>query len=202
MRPTGRLIHPLVDAGRMPHLKALVERGVMGDLMTLQPILSPILWTSIATGERAYRHGIHGFVEPTPDGARLRPTASTSAKMQSALEYSRAGREALSRRRLVCEPSRGADQTALRLASIPVAPASASVEHWPPQPNSVRPERLAEALTELRLHPTEDYGAMLSQFIPAASRFDQRDPERAGCSVPSPDGSPECPLGARQSSLL
>jgi predicted AlkP superfamily phosphohydrolase/phosphomutase len=37
------MIHPLLDAGRMPHLKRLIEAGVMGNLLTLQPMLSPIL---------------------------------------------------------------------------------------------------------------------------------------------------------------
>ena len=31
--------------------------------------LSPMLWNSIATGKRADKHGILGFVEPTPDGS-------------------------------------------------------------------------------------------------------------------------------------
>ena len=73
-----QLMHPLIDSGRMPHLKRLVEHGTIGNLQTLQPVLSPILWTSIATGKRAYLHGVHGFVEPTPDGTALRPTASST----------------------------------------------------------------------------------------------------------------------------
>ena len=37
------------------------NRGVMGNLATLQPILSPMLWNSVATGNFADKHGIHGF---------------------------------------------------------------------------------------------------------------------------------------------
>ena len=33
----------------------------MGNLATLQPILSPMLWNSVATGKFADKHGILGF---------------------------------------------------------------------------------------------------------------------------------------------
>jgi predicted AlkP superfamily phosphohydrolase/phosphomutase len=38
-----RVINPLMDAGKMPHLQRLVERGVMGNMATLHPVLSPML---------------------------------------------------------------------------------------------------------------------------------------------------------------
>ena len=47
-----KVISPLMDKGEMPHLQKLVERGVMGELATLTPTLSPVLWNSIATGKR------------------------------------------------------------------------------------------------------------------------------------------------------
>ena len=50
----------------MPTLDAFINRGVMGNLATLQPILSPMLWNSVATGKFADKHGIHGFIEPDP----------------------------------------------------------------------------------------------------------------------------------------
>ena len=59
-----RAINPLMDAGKKPHLQRLVERGVMGNIATLHPVLSPMLWTSIATGKRPHQHGVLGFVEP------------------------------------------------------------------------------------------------------------------------------------------
>ena len=38
-----KIITPLLDSGAMPHLKALLERGALGNLATLTPILSPML---------------------------------------------------------------------------------------------------------------------------------------------------------------
>jgi tetratricopeptide (TPR) repeat protein/arylsulfatase A-like enzyme len=171
------MIHPLLDAGRMPNLQRLVENGVMGSLLSLQPMLSPILWTSIATGKRAYLHGVHGFVEPTPDGTGLRPTASSTRKCKALWNIlSQAGKRCHAVGWYASHPAEAINGVCVS-HQFPVAPASATVEHWPPQPNSVQPFDRAESLAELRLHPAEVNGPMLSQFIPLASRLDQRDPE-------------------------
>ena len=68
-----KVINPLMDAGKMPNLEKLVNQGVKGNLSTLYPMLSPMLWTSIATGKRAHKHGIHGFSEPDPQSGCVRP---------------------------------------------------------------------------------------------------------------------------------
>ena len=78
-----RLIHPLLDSGRMPHLAGLVEGGVMGNIASLEPMLSPVLWTSVATGVRGDRHGILGFTEPDPEAGGIRPVRSTSRRRKA-----------------------------------------------------------------------------------------------------------------------
>lgn len=55
------LIEPLVASGRMPHVASLVERGARARLLTLNPTLSPVIWTTIATGVKPERHGIVDF---------------------------------------------------------------------------------------------------------------------------------------------
>jgi hypothetical protein len=62
---------PLVVAGRMPELALLMERGSYGYLPTVEPTVSPVIWTSIATGKTARKHGIFGFDMPDGDGRRL-----------------------------------------------------------------------------------------------------------------------------------
>jgi hypothetical protein len=52
----------LMDAGRMPTFRSLARRGVFGELAVTKPTLSPIVWTSIATGVGSRKHGILGFV--------------------------------------------------------------------------------------------------------------------------------------------
>ena len=41
-----KLINPLMDTGAMPTLERLVNNGTSGNLTTLEPQLSPMLWTS------------------------------------------------------------------------------------------------------------------------------------------------------------
>jgi predicted AlkP superfamily phosphohydrolase/phosphomutase/tetratricopeptide (TPR) repeat protein len=73
-----KMIRPLIDQGKMPTLAGLLAGGVSGNLATIRPVLSPMLWNSIATGKRADKHGIAGFVEPKRDRSGIRPVSSTS----------------------------------------------------------------------------------------------------------------------------
>ena len=58
-----RLVLELVREGRMPVLAGLMERGRYGYLETLERTLSPIVWTTVATGKQPKQHGIRGFVK-------------------------------------------------------------------------------------------------------------------------------------------
>jgi predicted AlkP superfamily phosphohydrolase/phosphomutase len=58
---TWRLIDPLLQAGRMPHLKSLIDEGVRAPLKSLLPSRSPALWTTVATGKNFDKHGINDF---------------------------------------------------------------------------------------------------------------------------------------------
>lgn len=71
------IITPLVKSGKMPALAGLMAKGGWGNIATLDPPISPMLWTSIATGKRPYKHGVYGFTEAGPDG-NARPVRSTS----------------------------------------------------------------------------------------------------------------------------
>ncbi len=62
----------LVARGDLPTFGSLMRTGAWGPLQTLKPTLSPILWTTIATGRRAEDHGILGF-----KGGYLLPGVST-----------------------------------------------------------------------------------------------------------------------------
>jgi hypothetical protein len=56
-------IDPLLAAGRLPTFRSLLRTGVRSPLRTIVPTLSPIIWTTIATGAPERLHGIHGFTE-------------------------------------------------------------------------------------------------------------------------------------------
>jgi len=59
---TFSIIHPLISQGRLPHIKKLIEGGSYGILKSELPMMSPALWTTIATGVGRQEHGIKEFI--------------------------------------------------------------------------------------------------------------------------------------------
>jgi len=57
------LLDPLLAKGRLPHLEALLEKGVAARLETYRPRASPLLWTTMATGLTPPEHGVVDFQE-------------------------------------------------------------------------------------------------------------------------------------------
>jgi Tfp pilus assembly protein PilF/arylsulfatase A-like enzyme len=76
---------PLMAAGRMPNLRRLVEHGVRSNLLSITPMLSPVIWTSIATGVEPSRHGIMDFVARTAGGAN-EPVTSVARRVPALWE--------------------------------------------------------------------------------------------------------------------
>jgi predicted AlkP superfamily pyrophosphatase or phosphodiesterase len=58
---TWGIIDQLRESGRLPTFDRLIKQGARGDLDVLRPVISPPLWTSIATGMRSEKHGIKDF---------------------------------------------------------------------------------------------------------------------------------------------
>ncbi len=58
---TWDVMKPLVDKGRLPNIKGLMDRGSWGVLRSEQPMISPRIWTSIFTGKSSEKHGVEFF---------------------------------------------------------------------------------------------------------------------------------------------
>lgn len=58
---TWRLFAPWARAGRMPHLRALMERGSWGSLRSTVPPLTLPAWSSFMTGRNPGGHGVFAF---------------------------------------------------------------------------------------------------------------------------------------------
>jgi predicted AlkP superfamily phosphohydrolase/phosphomutase/Flp pilus assembly protein TadD len=174
-----QMIRPLLAQGLMPTLAAFLARGSSGDLATTRPILSPILWNSIATGRRPDAHGVLGFTEPVPDGPGIRPVASTSRRCkalwniltQCGLRSNVVGWYASH----PAEPIRGA------MVSNQVEFRSAQEGPGAPLPaGSVHPAEIAAEMAECRVHPAEIDATAVLPFVPDAVRELERAGNRVG----------------------
>lgn len=56
------MILPLIEAGDLPTFENLMKEGTWGHLKSRKPTLSPVLWTTLATGKPLEEHGIRDFV--------------------------------------------------------------------------------------------------------------------------------------------
>jgi tetratricopeptide (TPR) repeat protein len=78
-----KLIDALAAEGGMPNLSRLRARGASGPIETLHDIsLSPVIWTSVATGKTADKHGIAWFMVDQADGKRV-PVRSYNRKTKA-----------------------------------------------------------------------------------------------------------------------
>lgn len=172
-----KVIQPLVDAGQMPNLARLLSSGVMGNLASLQPMLSPMLWTSIASGKRPYKHGVHGFSEVDGETGEIRPISARSRTTKALWNI-------LHQEGKKCHvvgwwPSHPVEPLRGGMVSDLYKAATAELgKPWPLAPGTVHPPEIAAALAELRVHPHELDGDMLRGFVPRAPEIDQEKDKR------------------------
>ena len=75
------LLDALVKEGKLPHLARLVSRGRTYNLSTFEPMASPLIWTTIATGRTPVDHGVADFQENDPVNRVSRPVTSRSRRV-------------------------------------------------------------------------------------------------------------------------
>lgn len=173
-----KVIGPLLDDGKMPHLESLITRGAMGNLATLYPVLSPMLWTSIATGKRAWKHGIHGFAEPDSVNGGVRPISNLGRKCKAV--WNILNQSGLQSNVVGWWPSHPAEPINGVMISdqIKKSRGSRKDRSWPLEPGSVHPAELSAHLAPLRVDPLELAGDQLLPFVPRAAEIDQKKDNR------------------------
>jgi len=169
-----KIINPLLDAGKMPALEKIVNNGVMGNIATLDPPLSPILWTSIATGKRADKHGILGFIEPNPTDGGVRSVNVTSRKVKAIWNI-------LNSQGKKCNiigwwPSHPAEPINGAIVSNFFQKIKSDEEkRWQLPQGSVYPPELINEMSRLRVNPKELTSAHILPFVPNAAQVDQEN---------------------------
>jgi predicted AlkP superfamily phosphohydrolase/phosphomutase len=66
------LVQRLIDAGDLPVIKGLMDRGTCGLFEPFNPSNSAVIWTSVMTGMHPRKHGIDSFIYYTAGGRVLR----------------------------------------------------------------------------------------------------------------------------------
>ncbi len=172
-----KVIHPLMAAGKMPNLERLAERGASGQIATLHPPLSPMLWTSIATGKRPFKHGIHGFSEPTPDGRGVQPVTNLSRTSKAI--WNILHQNSLRSTVIGWWPSHPAEPIDGVMVSDHYHRAHRPLEEgWPLAAHVVHPPELTPTLAGLRVHPDSLTPELVEPFVPLAREIDQDTDKR------------------------
>jgi Tfp pilus assembly protein PilF len=77
------ILDRLMARGALPNLAALKARSAWADIVSEEPMLSPILWTSIATGKRPEKHGILEFTTRDPATGRELPVTADKRRVKA-----------------------------------------------------------------------------------------------------------------------
>jgi predicted AlkP superfamily phosphohydrolase/phosphomutase/tetratricopeptide (TPR) repeat protein len=183
-----KIIHPMIDRGELPALKSLIEGGTSGNLATLEPQLSPMLWTSIASGKMAYHHGVAGFTEVDPPSGRVVPVSAATRRCKMLWEM--LGESGLKSHVVGWFATQGErDLNGCMVSNLhahlkDVKPDQDPAD-WPaPPPGTYWPPELAADLDELRVSPLEiDPDQIVRLFVPRAPEVDQTKDQRLALLV-------------------
>jgi tetratricopeptide (TPR) repeat protein len=74
------LLDDYMASGVMPNLAALARSGRTGTLKTINPPLSPLVWTTMMTGASPLDHGILDFTRRNPKTGALEPIPSSERR--------------------------------------------------------------------------------------------------------------------------
>lgn len=174
-----KIIDSLIAKGQMPTMEFMVKNGVRGNLSTLEPVLSPMLWSSIATGKYADKHGIHGFTEPDYEQGFVKPISSTSRKAKAI--WNILTHQGYKSNVFAWWPSNPAEPINGVMVSNLYQRAGQSIDKpWPMPAGTVHPEKLSKHFADLRVHPDELTEAHILPFIPDAAKVDQEKDHKIG----------------------
>lgn len=159
------IAQPLLDAGRLPHLQALVENGVSGDLLSMPPYISPMLWNTIATGKHPKEHGVAGFVEYNESSKKVEPFQSHQRKCKTIWNIlSQQEKEAHVIGWFASHPAEKTNGVCI--SELFGSYTKTNKARQPSEAGAVYPPEKKERYDEVRIGPSEVDSRLLEFFIP------------------------------------
>ena len=146
------LISELVNDGRLPNIQALIRGGTTGTVQTIQPTVSPLVWTTVATGLPPDRHGVLDFTD------RGRPVDSYTRRAPALWDIA----EAFGRHSVVVD----------WWTAWPPLPGSAVTFDTPVQmlPSAISPSDLAPRIASLAVSPSTLQHQQVGRFLNITAR--------------------------------
>jgi len=167
------MINHMMSRGQMPTLEKFLIDGASGNISTLDPSFSPMLWTSIASGKYANKHGILGFTELNENIQEIRPIQSSSRKCHALWNILES--QGLKSNVIGWWPSHPAEP----ISGTMVTNQFHKIRHqangkkiWMDQ-SSVYPKSMHEQLAKLRVHTSDLTEAHILPFVPNAAKVNQ-----------------------------
>ncbi|MCI0408074.1 MAG: alkaline phosphatase family protein, partial [Acidobacteria bacterium] len=81
-----RAVDLLMSEGKLPSFAKLRQEGAYGRLQSRKPLLSPVVWTTIATGKTPDQHGIGHFVAIDEKTGESLPVTSEMRRVKAVWE--------------------------------------------------------------------------------------------------------------------
>ncbi|MCU0429349.1 MAG: alkaline phosphatase family protein [Cytophagaceae bacterium] len=165
-----------MSKGLLPNFRKLVSNGCSGKVKTLQPSFSPMLWTSIATGKMAHKHGILGFVEPdTTSTSGVRAINSTSRTCKAI--WNILSQQGLKSNVVGWWPSHPVEPINGVMVSNQFQKCTSDLDSWQVKEDSVHGIDI-NTLAPLRVHPSQIRENIILTYVPQAAKVDQEKDNR------------------------
>jgi predicted AlkP superfamily phosphohydrolase/phosphomutase/Tfp pilus assembly protein PilF len=127
------LISELSNDGRIPNIRAIAQGGTTASLQTIQPTVSPLVWTTAVTGLSPDRHGVIDFY----DRASKKPVDASTRRSPALWEIADVfGRKAVTVNWWTAWPPRGGEGVTF---DTPVTL----------EPSAISPSQLAQRVEQL-----------------------------------------------------
>lgn len=167
-----KLIWPLIAKGHMPTLKKMIENGVHGNMSTMNPPYSPMLWSSAITGKTPDKHGVLGFIEVMENNNGVRPVTTNSRKSRTVwnILHNKGYKSNLVGwwPSFPAEPINGVVITD-KFQKVSIDPK----KQKPLEKGTIHPESIKNDFKDLRMFPYEVTSEHILPFIPMAGKVDQ-----------------------------